>query len=284
MPASESSAQAQAREQGITAALARLLVLRPKIARLEGEIARPEGRLAAQGASRRPVQAGMTAREAARLERQWQETIAAGRAELPSGRPAGRLGLSYSEAAAEVERQVAEAGQEATDAWWRWGNLWDRADPGAASAYVTHHREQARARAWAMIFHDLGMGDRPAVVNKELSGPALAAARLQATPEQAQNARRRQTGQQQRESTQAQAARIAHMLITGHPAAQPGGAIGAEIKLAEVELNRDDGDQLFTHNVLAVGKHFEVTAERISPEAPGHPGDRHEPGLRGSWR
>ena len=76
------------------------------------------------------------------------------------------------------------------------------------------------------------LGDLTAAVNKELRGPALAGAHRRATREEVQDARQRQAEWQQRDNMQAQAARIAAMLISGGPAALPGGAIGAEIELA----------------------------------------------------
>jgi hypothetical protein len=206
VPASESSAQAQARKAGVTAALARLLVLRPQMARLEAKIPRPEGGPAVRGAGR-PGQAVTAARDAARmdaveewlravrenvarlaggtgataatargaalLERRWQEAVAAGRTGLPPGRPAARPGLSYAEAAAEAERHATEAGAEARIAWNRGGSHLDRADERAAAAYIAQHRDQARARAWTMILDDLGTG--PAAGSAAQPGPGPAA-------------------------------------------------------------------------------------------------------------
>ena len=196
MPTSESSAQARAREQGITAVLGRLLALRPQIARLEGKTARP-GRGPGSAAPEAP------ARELA------------GRYPPPA--------IRDRPAAQPPPPQPADAAAQAGDAW---------------------------------------LDDLTAAVNKELRSPALAAAGLQATREQAREAYQGQEAWQQRGNTQAQAARIAHTLITGRPATLPGGAIGAEIEL-EVLLERTDEGRLDVQDVLARGQYFDVTADRI---------------------
>ena len=125
------------------------------MARLEAKIPRPEGGPAAPGAGWRPGQAVTAARDAARMDavEEWLRAVRENVARLAGGTGAAAATAATARGAARLERQW----QEARTVWSRGGSHLDRADERAATAYIAHHRDQARARAWTMILDDLGI-------------------------------------------------------------------------------------------------------------------------------